>query len=99
MVRVSRYEIIGLIKDEDDINVLEVRVLVNVQSFFFFLIRNVRIDVWIDVILQKVWENGGCRSFLVNQEMKRMEEMFYVGNFNLYLKYVLLGGNIVDVFF
>lgn len=82
---------------EDDINVLEARALGNALSSFFPSIRNARIDVWTDnVTLQKAWENGGCRSSLVNQEMKRMEEMSRAGNFDLHLKYVLSGENIAD---
>ena len=60
---------------ERDINVLEARVLYNALGSFFPSIRNARIDVWTDnVTLQAAWENGGCRSSLVNQEMKRVEE-------------------------
>ena len=60
----------------DDINVLEARALCNALSSFFPSIRNTRIDLWTDnVTLQAAWENGGCRSSLVNQEMKRIEEM------------------------
>ena len=67
---------------ERDINVLEARALYNALSSFFPSIRNARIDVWTDnVTLQAAWENGGCRNSLVNQEMKRVEEMSCAGNF------------------
>jgi len=82
---------------ERDINVLEARVLYNALSSFFPTIRNARIDVWMDnVTLQAAWENGGCRNSLVNQEMKRVEEMSRAGNFALHLKYVPSTENVAD---
>ena len=82
---------------ERDINVLEARALYNALSSFFPSIRNARIDVWTDnVTLQAAWENGGCRNSLVNQEMKRVEEMSRAGNFALHLKYVPSTENVAD---
>ena len=61
---------------EGDINALDARALYNSLSSFFLSIRNARIDVWTDnVTLRATWENGGCRSSLVNQELKKIEEM------------------------
>ncbi|CAH3154333.1 unnamed protein product [Porites lobata] len=75
---------------EGDINTLEARALCNaLSSFFFPSIRNARIDVWTDnATLRAAWENGGCRSSLVNQELKKIEEMSRAGNFVLHLKYI-----------
>ena len=82
---------------ERDINVHEARALYNALSSFFPSIRNARIDVWTDnVTLQAAWENGGCRNSLVNQEMKRVEEMSRAGNFALHLKYVPSTDNVAD---
>ena len=82
---------------ERDINVLEARALYNALSSFFPSIRNARIDVWTDnVTLQAAWKNGGCRNSLVNQEMKRVEEMSRAGNFALHLKYVPSTENVAD---
>ena len=82
---------------ERDINVLEARVLYNALSSFFPSIRNARIDVWTDsVTLPPAWENGGCKNSLVNQEMKRVEEMSCTGNFALHLKYVPSTENVAD---
>lgn len=54
----------------DDINVLEARAIRNALSSLFALIRKARIDVWTDnVTLRAAWENGGCRSSPVNQEI------------------------------
>ena len=82
---------------EGDINVLEARALCNALSSFFSSIRNARIDVWTDnVTLRAAWENGGCRSSLVNQELKKIEEMSRAGNFALHLKYIPSNENIAD---
>ena len=82
---------------ERDINVLEARVLYNTRSPFFPSIRNAQIDVWMDkVTLQVAWENSGCRNSLVNQEVKRVEEMSHAGNFALQLKYVPSTENVAD---
>lgn len=82
---------------EHDINVLEARELYNVLSSFFPSIKNARIDVWTDnVTLQAAWENGTYRNSLVNQEMKRVEEMSRAGNFTLHLKYVPSTKNVAD---
>lgn len=71
--------------------------LYNVLSSFFPSIRNARIDVWMDnVTLQAAWENGTYRNSLVNQEMKRVEEMSRAGNFTLHLKYVPSTKNVAD---
>jgi len=82
---------------EGDINVFEARALCKALSSFFPSIRNARIDVWTDnVTLRVAWENGGCRSSLVNQELKRIEEMSRAGNFALHLKYIPSNENIAD---
>ena len=82
---------------ERDINVLEARALYNALSSFFPSIRNAQINAWMDnVTLQAAWENGGCRNSLVNQEMKRVEEMSRAGNFALHLKYVPSTENVAD---
>ena len=82
---------------EGDINTLEARALCNALSSFFPSIRNARIDVWTDnATLRAAWENGGCRSSLVNQELKKIEEMSRAGNFVLHLKYVPSSENIAD---
>ena len=82
---------------EGDINVLEARALCDALSSFFPSIRNARIDVWTDnVTLRAAWENGGCRSSLVNQELKKIEEMSRAGNFALHLKYIPSNENIAD---
>ena len=60
-------------------------------------IRNARIDMWTDnVTLRGARENAGCRSSLVNQELKKIEEMSRAGNFVLHLKYVPSSENIAD---
>ena len=70
---------------EGGINVLEARAFCNALSSFFYSIRNPRIDVWTDnVTLRAAWENGGYRSSLVNQELKKIEEMLRAGNFALH---------------
>ena len=67
---------------EGDINALEARALCNALSSFFPSIRNARIDVWTDNLTpQAAWENDGCRSSLVSQELKKLEEMSQAGNF------------------
>ena len=82
---------------EGDINALELRALCNTLISFFPSIRNARIDVWTDnATLRAAWENGGCRSSLVNQELKKIEEMSRAGNFVLHLKYVPSSENIAD---
>jgi len=40
------------------------------------------------VTLRAAWENGGCRSSLVNQELKKIAEMSRAENFALHLKYI-----------
>ena len=80
---------------EGDINALEARALCNALSSFFPSITNARNDVWTDnMTLRAAWENGGCRSSLVNQELKKIEEMSYAGNFALHLKNVPSNKNI-----
>ena len=82
---------------EGDINVLEARALCNALSSFFPSIRNARIDAWTDnVTLRAAWENGGCKSSLVNQELKKIEEMSRAGNFALHLKYIPSDEKIAD---
>ena len=50
--------------------------LYNALCSFFPSFRNARIDVWTDnVTLQAAWENGSCKNSLVNQEVKRVEEI------------------------
>ena len=82
---------------EGDINALEATALYNSLSSFSPSIRNARIDVWTDnVTLRATWENGGCRSSLVNQELKKIEEKSRAGNFALHLKYIPSNENIAD---
>ena len=82
---------------EGDINALEARALCNSLSSFSPSIRNARIEMWTDnVTLRATWENGGCRSSLVNQEVKKIEEMSRAGNFALHLKYIPSNENIAD---
>ena len=82
---------------EGHINALEARALCNALSSFFPSIRNARVDVWTDnVTLQAARGNGGCRSSLVNQELKEIQEMSRAGNFVLHLKYVPSSENIAD---
>ena len=53
--------------------------------------------MWTDnVTLRAAWENGGCRSALVDQELKKIEEMSRAGNFVLHLKCVPSNENIAD---
>jgi len=83
---------------EGDVNVLEARALFKALSSFFPSIRNARIDVWTDnVTLRAAWENGGWRSSLVTQELKKIEEMSRAGNFALHLKYIPSNENFADV--
>ena len=80
---------------EDGINILETRALCNALSSFFPAIKNARIDVWTDnMTLRAAWENGGCRSSLINQEIKKIEELSRAGNFALHLKYIPSSENI-----
>ena len=73
------------------------RALCNALSSFFPSIRNARIDVWTDnVTLRAAWENGGCRSSLVNHELKKLEEVSRAGNFAMHLKYIPSNENIAD---
>ena len=66
---------------EGDINVLEAKALCNALSSFFLSIRNARIDVCTDnVTFRAAWENGGCRSSLVNRNLKKIE-ISRAGNF------------------
>ena len=82
---------------EGGINALEVRALCNALSSFFPSIRNARINVWTDnVTLRAAWGNGGCRSSLVNEELKKIEEMSRAGNLVLHLKYAPSSANIAD---
>lgn len=82
---------------EDDINVLDARALCNALSSLFPSIKNTRIDAWTDnVTLRAAWENGGCRNSLVNQEIKKIEEISRAGNFALCLKYIPSNENIAD---
>ena len=48
-----------------------------------------------NMTLRAAWENGGCRSSLVNQELKKIEEMT-CENFALHLKNVPSNKNIAD---
>ena len=80
-----------------DINVLEAQAFCNALGSFFPSIKNARVDVWTDnVTLQAAWENGGCKSSPVNQEMKKVEEMSQIRNFALHLRHVPLSANTVD---
>ena len=38
--------------------------------------------------LRAAWENDSCRNSLVNQELKKIEEMSRAENFALHLKYI-----------
>ena len=83
---------------EGDMNFLEARALCNVLSSFSPSIRHARIDAWMDnATLRAAWENGSCTSSLVNQELKKIEQMSRAGNFDLHLKHVPSSENIADV--
>ena len=40
-----------------------------------------------NMTLRAAWENGGCKSSLVNQELKKIEETPWAGNFALHLSH------------
>jgi len=78
MMRANKSVIIGWIMSVTSMSLRLERftTLYNALSSFFPSIRNAQIHVWKDyVTLQAAWENGGCKNSLVNQEMKRVEEM------------------------
>lgn len=61
-------------KINSDINVLEAMVLCNALSSFYPSIRNARVDVWTEnTTLHAAWKNGGYKSPLANQEMRKIE--------------------------
>ena len=60
---------------EGDINALEARALCNALSSFSLLSQMQETMCGQNMTLRAAWENGGCRSFLVNQESKKIEEM------------------------
>ena len=60
---------------EGDINALEARALCNALSSFSLLSQMQEMMCGQNMTLRAAWENGGCRSSLVNQESKKIEEM------------------------
>ena len=60
---------------EGDINALEARALCNALSSFSLLSQMQETMCGQNMTLRAAWENGGCRSSLVNQESKKIEEM------------------------
>ena len=60
---------------EGDINALEARALYNALSSFSLLSQMQETMCGQNMTLRAAWENGGCRSSLVNQESKKIEEM------------------------
>ena len=60
---------------EGDINALEARALCNALSSFSLLSQMQETICGQKMTLRAAWENGGCRSSLVNQELKKIEEM------------------------
>ena len=60
---------------EGDINALEARALCNALSSFSLLSQMQETICGQNMTLRAAWENGGCRSSLVNQELKKIEEM------------------------
>ena len=73
---------------DSNTNVLEARALCNALSSFNPSISNAMVDLWTDnVKLQAAWEKGGCKSSLVNQEMKKIEGMSRPENFALHLRH------------
>ena len=54
--------------------------------------------VWMDnMTLRAAWENDSCRSSLVNQELKKIEEMSRAENFALHLKYITPSHTLFDI--
>ena len=49
-----------------------------------------------NMTLRAAWENDSCRNSLVNQELKKVEEMSRAENFALHSKYIPPNKNIVD---
>ena len=60
---------------EGDINALEARALCNALSSFSLLSQMQETMCGQNMTLRAAWENGGCRSSLVNQESKKIKEM------------------------
>ena len=60
---------------DSDVSTLEARALCNALISFYPSIKNARVDVRTDnLIPQAAWKKCGCRSSLVNQEVKKIEE-------------------------
>ena len=78
------------------INALKAKASYKALSSFFPSIRNARIHVWMDnMTLRAAWEMAVV-GLLLNQELKKIEEMSRAGNFALHLKCIPSNKNITD---